>query len=31
MKKSRFTEARIMGVLRQVEGCLASADVCRIR
>lgn len=29
MRKSRFTEARIMGVLRQVEGGLAVADVCR--
>jgi putative transposase len=29
MRKSRFTEARIMGILRQVEGGLALADVCR--
>ena len=29
MRKSRFTDARIMGVLRQVEGGMALADVCR--
>ena len=29
MKKSRFTEAQIMGALRQVEGGLPLADVCR--
>ena len=29
MRKSRFTDAQIMGVLRQVEGGMALADVCR--
>jgi putative transposase len=29
MRKSRFTEAQIMGVLGQVEGGMALADVCR--
>lgn len=29
MRKSRFTDSQIMGVLRQVEGGLAVADVCR--
>jgi putative transposase len=28
VRKSRFTEAQIMGVLRQVEDGLALADVC---
>ena len=28
MRKSRFTDARIMGVLRQVEGGMALDDVC---
>ena len=29
MRKSRFAEAQIMGVLRQAEGGLAVADLCR--
>jgi putative transposase len=29
MRKSRFTEAQIMGILRQVEGGMALAEVCR--
>jgi putative transposase len=29
MRKSRFSEAQIMGVLGQVEGGMALADVCR--
>jgi putative transposase len=29
MRKSRFTDSQILGVLRQVEGGLAVADVCR--
>ena len=29
MRKSRFTEAQIMGILRQSEGGLAVADLCR--
>jgi putative transposase len=29
MRKSRFSEAQIMGILRQVEGGMALADVCR--
>lgn len=29
MRKSRFTDAQIMCILRQVEGGLALADVCR--
>ena len=29
MRKSRFTDTRIMGILRQVEGGLGLADVCR--
>ena len=29
MRKSRFSDAQIMGVLRQVEGGMALADVCR--
>ena len=30
MRKSRLTEARIMGALRQVEGGLPLADICRV-
>ncbi len=29
MKKSRFTEAQIMGVLHQAGGGLAVAELCR--
>lgn len=29
MKKVRFTEAQIMGVLRQAEGGLAVRELCR--
>jgi putative transposase len=29
MKTSRFSEAQIMGVLRQAEGGLPVADICR--
>jgi putative transposase len=29
MKKSRFTDAQIMGVLKQAEGGMPIADVCR--
>lgn len=29
MKKNRFTEAQIMGVLRQMEGVVPAAELCR--
>ncbi len=29
MRKSRFSETQIMGILRQAEGGLAVADLCR--
>jgi len=29
MKKTRFTEAQIMGVLRQMEGGVPAAGLCR--
>ena len=29
MKKSRFTDAQVMGILRQAEGGMAVADLCR--
>ncbi|ATG37859.1 IS2 repressor TnpA (plasmid) [Phaeobacter piscinae] len=28
MKKTRFTEAQIMGVLRQMEGGVSAAELC---
>ncbi len=31
MKKTRFTEAQIMGVLRQMEGGVPAAELCRYR
>ena len=29
MKKSRFTDAQVLGILRQAEGGMAIADLCR--
>ena len=29
MRKSRFSDAQIMGILRQAEGGLALAEICR--
>ncbi|MBL8496330.1 MAG: transposase [Nitrosomonas sp.] len=29
MKKQRFTESQIMQILKQVEGGIAVADLCR--
>ena len=29
MKKTRFTEAQIMGVLREMEGSVPAAELCR--
>lgn len=29
MKKTRFTEAQVMGVLRQMEGGVPAAELCR--
>ena len=29
MKKSRFTDAQIMGILRQAEGGMAVSELCR--
>ena len=29
MKKTRFTEAQIMGALHQIEGSVPAADLCR--
>lgn len=29
MKKTRFTEAQIMAVLRQMEGGVPAAELCR--
>ena len=29
MKKSRFTDAAVMGILRQAEGGIAVAELCR--
>ena len=29
MKKSRFTDAQVLGILRQAEGGMAVAELCR--
>jgi putative transposase len=29
MKKSRFTDTQVMGILRQAEGGIAVSDLCR--